>query len=242
MYDLQQQGSWLFKRRSYLPFLTIALFVVQLRTYTYPFKSALADAILELLCFAIALIGLAIRIHTVGHAPRGTSGRTTTTPRATTLNRTGMYSIVRHPLYLGNMLIWLSITLFLHSVVFTLACMALFVLYYERIILSEQAYLQGKFGQAYVDWAARTPMLLPRWRNWVRPSLPFCWKSVLKREYTGLFVISTALTLLEIAGDLFSLGYWNFEWTWAIVFCVGTTVYLVLRTLKKRGMLDVAGR
>jgi len=153
-----------------------------------------------------------------------------------------MYSVVRHPLYVGNLLIWGAITLFLHSVLFSLACVALFVVYYERIILSEEAFLREKFGREYQQWAGTTPMLLPSFAKWVRPSLSFSRKIALKRQYTGLFVITTTMTALEILGDLFYKGSWTLEWPWVFVFATGTIIYVTLRTLKKRGYLDVEGR
>jgi protein-S-isoprenylcysteine O-methyltransferase Ste14 len=242
MHDLQRQGTWLFRYRSYLPFLMVAFFLVQLRTYRYPFNSRTDDGLWECVCLVIALAGLAIRVYTVGHAPNGTSGRTTSKPRASELNTTGAYSLVRHPLYLGNMLIWLGITLFFHSAIFTLGCLAVFVLYYERIMLSEEAYLRQKFGPAYEQWAKRTPMLLPRFRNWVRPSLPFSWKTAVRGEYTALFVITTALSVLEVLGDRIYLGRWTLDPAWVLIFCVGLATYTTLRTLKKMGILNVAGR
>ncbi|MBP7050928.1 MAG: DUF1295 domain-containing protein [Phycisphaerae bacterium] len=242
MYDLQRQGLWLFQRRSYLPFVTIVLFASGLRSYTYPLQSGTADALLECLCFIIALIGEGIRLHVAGHAPKGTSGRTTTRPKAAQLNTTGMYSIVRNPLYLGNMLIWAGITLFLHSILFTCAALGLFLLYYERIILSEEALLRDRFGDAFNQWAARTPMLVPDPRKWVDSNLPFCWRTALKREYSGFLVIAAAMTALEVAGDVFYKGVFRLEWPWAVILCAGAVIYLPLRTLKKAGVLDVAGR
>ncbi len=56
----------------------------------------------------ISFFGLALRVIVVGHAPYGTSGRNTREQVADTLNTTGMYSIVRHPLYLANYLIILG--------------------------------------------------------------------------------------------------------------------------------------
>ncbi len=41
-----------------------------------------------------------------------------------------------------------------------LACLVL-ALYYERIICAEETFLQQKFGKAYTDWAARTPVFIP---------------------------------------------------------------------------------
>ncbi|MGB8874133.1 MAG: hypothetical protein WCC75_12145, partial [Desulfobaccales bacterium] len=45
-----------------------------------------------------------------GLPPRGTSGRNTQGQVAETLNTTGIYSLVRNPLYLGNFLIWLGLS------------------------------------------------------------------------------------------------------------------------------------
>ena len=49
----------------------------------------------------------------MGFAPRGTSGRNTLGQVAEVLNTSGMYSVVRNPLYLGNFVIWLGLALFI---------------------------------------------------------------------------------------------------------------------------------
>jgi protein-S-isoprenylcysteine O-methyltransferase Ste14 len=68
-----------------------------------------SDGLWEAICVAVSLVGLGIRIATVGHAPGGTSGRRTVGgPSALALNTSGMYSVVRHPLYLGNYFQWLG--------------------------------------------------------------------------------------------------------------------------------------
>ena len=60
----------------------------------------------EMIFLAVSLLGEAIRIITVGHAPRNTSGRNTTEGQvADVINTSGIYSIIRHPLYVGNFLL-----------------------------------------------------------------------------------------------------------------------------------------
>lgn len=235
-------GRWLFRWRSFLPLVTVGLFTIAMRHFSYPQGSHYLDRLWEGISFSVSLFGLAIRIFTVGYLPKGTSGRTTSNPKASVLNTTGMYSIIRHPLYLGNFFVWLGISMFLRSLLFSLAVIFLFFLYYERIIFAEEKFLQERFSQDFLLWAGKTPLMFPRFRNWCKPVLPFSWKTALKREYSGLLVIAAAFTCLEIAGDLFYLGKWQFDWVWVTVFLAGLTIYVVLRTLKKRQLLNVEGR
>ena len=142
--ELEATGTWLFQKRSYLPLLVIVPVLWSLRTYQYPEGGRLADEAWELMCLLVGLIGLAIRCFTVGHVARGTSGRTTRAPTADTLNVTGMYSIVRHPLYLGNYFMWLGPALFPRSLPTALIVTLIFWLYYERIMLAEEGYLRTR--------------------------------------------------------------------------------------------------
>ena len=58
----------------------------------------------------------------VGFTPRGTSGRNTKEGQvAESLNTLGMYSMCRHPLYLGNLLMWLGIVMYMGHLWFAVA-------------------------------------------------------------------------------------------------------------------------
>jgi protein-S-isoprenylcysteine O-methyltransferase Ste14 len=235
-------GHWLFRWRSFLPLLTISMFLITLINYTYPKGSFILDILWEIFCFTISFLGLGIRIYTVGHTPKGTSGRNTKSQKAYILNTTGMYSLVRHPLYVGNFLIWLGITCFPHSLFFSLVAILLFFLYYKRIIFVEEEFLRERFGQTFIEWAEKTPVMFPRLKNWQKPSLPFSLKTVLKREHTGFFVIMTSFTCMEVVGDLFYKGKWQISWFYCLLFGFGLATYIVLLTLKKKHLLYVEGR
>jgi protein-S-isoprenylcysteine O-methyltransferase Ste14 len=230
---LRKQGNWLFRWRSFLPLLAIPLFVVSLRYFTYPEGSHFLDRMWEILCFSISLLGLALRIYTVGFVPPGTSGRTTSEPKAKELNTTGIYSIVRHPLYLGNFVIWIGIVLAAHSILLTVFCLSAFYLYYVRIIIAEEAFLSEKFGENFTQWAEKTPMLLPQLKLWRKPAQPFSWRVVLSREYPGFLVITASFLAIETVGDRFYEGRWQLDWLWVTIFCISLLIFLVLRTLKK---------
>lgn len=237
---LRKHGNWLFRWRSYLPLISIGIIMLGMRDYEYLGHSHRLDQLWELLCLAISFLGLGMRIYTVGHIPKGTSGNTRTQV-AEVLNTTGMYSIVRHPLYLGNLFISMGLSMFLHLWWIFLIFMLLFWLYYERIMFAEEEFLREKFGGEFEEWANRTPAFFPRFENWKRPSSPFSFRNVLKREYSGFFGIIVAFTFLEIIGDVFAAGKPELDMMWIILFTIGLVIYLILRVLKKKTkILDVA--
>lgn len=241
--DMVRQGGWLFQWRSYIPLLLFPLIVYGFMGYRFPFGSQKMDVILEIICFAIAFTGLGIRVLVAGYVPAGTSGRNTRHQKAARLNTTGMYSLCRNPLYLGNYLIGFGVLLFQQSLLVLIAYTIFFILYYERIILHEEEYLHKKFGKAYTDWAEHTPVIIPSFSKWKRPELPFRWRAVLRKEYTGFFAIIAFMTAFELVSDMIVMKRFVFDPTWLAILAFGGTVYLFLRTLKKRTrILHVPGR
>lgn len=242
--EFETAGNRIFRRRSYLPLLAIVLFAMAFRHFTYPWGSHRLDQMWEILCLLISFIGLAIRALTVGYAPKGTSGRNTTKGQvARIVNTTGMYSIVRHPLYLGNFMMWLGISLFLRLWWLNLICMLIFWLYYERVMFAEEEFLRKKFGDTYVDWAKKTPAFFPKFKNWQRPQLPFSFRTVVKREYLDFFGVIAAFTLLEFVGDVVVEGRFTLDWMWLMIFIVGLVIFLTCRILRKKTrILNVEGR
>lgn len=242
---LRKQGSWLFRWRSYLPLLFFPILFIALRDSEHLEQVAgdSVDKFWEVFCIALSFFGLGIRFLTIGYVPKGTSGRNTRGQKASTLNTTGLYSIVRHPLYSGNFMITLGIALFVETWWFPLIVILSFWLYYERIIFAEEEFLRSEFGPVFLEWAEKTPAFLPKFKNWQRGVFPFSFRNVFKREYTGFFGIIASFTFLEIAGDLFAEGELKLDLPWALFFIIGLMTYLTLRTLRKKTkILDVEGR
>lgn len=119
---------------------------------------------------------------------------------ADSLNTTGIYSVVRHPLYLGNFLMWLGVSLLTCSPGFVAAFALAYWIYYERIMYAEEQFLRRKFGTAYVLWAASTPAFLPRLGQYVPPALPFSWRKVLKKEKNGAFALLLTFAVFDVLG------------------------------------------
>lgn len=241
--SFETSGNWLFRKRSYLPLILFLVVIPAMAQFRYPQGSHELDLAWELFCLAISMLGLILRAYVVGTTPTGTSGRNTHGQVAEVLNTTGVYSVVRHPLYVGNYLMWMGIALFPRSTWLALVVSLAFWLYYERIMFAEEAFLRGKFGTPFDEWAARTPAFLPNLKLWVKPSLPFSWRMVLRREYSGLYAVIASFTVLEVLGDAIIERTWEFDPVWMMLFGVTTVLYLTLLSLKRyTQILTVRGR
>ncbi len=241
--EFEGEGNWLFRWRSYLPLVLLVLVLVVMEDFTYLGNSTTLDTVWEVFCVLVSSVGLAVRAFTIGYAPRGTSGRNTAGQMAEVLNTTGIYSIVRHPLYVGNFIMWLGLSLFPHLWWLTVIYVLAFWLYYERIMYAEEHFLRGKFGEPYDAWAAKTPPFIPNVKLWKPPDLPFSFRNVLRREYNGFFAMIVTFFVLEVRGDLAVEGRLMVETGWLILLGVSFVVWIVLRTLKRSSVvLDVEGR
>ena len=236
--EYEKFGNWLFRWRSYVPLFLVALFLFELKYFRYPWNSESWDRCWEIFCLAISFFGLGIRVVTIGSTPKRTSGRNTISGQvADVLNTSGMYSVVRNPLYLGNFFIVLGISLFMRSWWMTLTVVLAFFIYYEGIMFAEEEFLRRKFGAVYLEWAANTPLFVPRFKNWRPPSVPFSLRKALRREYSALFAIIVSFTILEIISDFYAEGRFVLDPMWAVIFAVGLIIYVLLRTLKKKSHL-----
>ncbi|MDH3974245.1 MAG: isoprenylcysteine carboxylmethyltransferase family protein [Deltaproteobacteria bacterium] len=241
--EFGRQGNWLFRWRSYLPVLLIILLIPGMANFTLPGNSETMHLMWVIFCIAVSFFGLIIRVFTIGHTPKSTSGRNTSEQKASTVNSTGIYSTVRHPLYVGNFFMWFGIFLYVHSIWVALTFILIYWLYYERIMYAEEEFLRGKFGEAYESWASKTPAFIPSFKRYAPPALAFSLRNVLKREYSGFFAVIFCFTLLEVIKNYLLQGKVALHTGWIIFFIFGLAVYLLLRTLKRNTrMLHVEGR
>ena len=239
--EFEKSGNWLFKRRGYLPVVLLSTGIIVL--ILNEFNPDRNFIITDIVCLFISFLGLAIRAFTIGHTPKNTSGRNIKGQKAEVVNTTGIYSIVRHPLYLGNFVIWLGLSLFTETLFFIVIFILAFWLYYERIMLAEEQFLRRKFGKEYEEWAINTPSFLPDFSKWASSNLPFSWKNVFKREYNGFVNIILAYTILAFVRNYSITGNWYPELRWIIIFFTGLIIWFIVRTIEKKTRLfNVEGR
>jgi protein-S-isoprenylcysteine O-methyltransferase Ste14 len=235
--ELESQGNFLFKYRGTLPLviLVVALGILFESAVNNPEINAYNEfSIYTLISLKVALFGLLIRIYTVGHTPKHTSGRNTEEQVADVLNSTGIYSTVRHPLYVGNFFMWLGVGMLTMNLWFLVAFTFFYWVYYERIMFAEEQFLRRKFGDAYLSWAAGTPAFWPSFKNFKKPVVKFSWAKVIKKEKNGLLAIFVCF----FAFQLFTQSIIEGEFTlkqdvWLYSTAASIMVYYFIKFLRK---------
>jgi protein-S-isoprenylcysteine O-methyltransferase Ste14 len=245
--ELERSGNKLFRYRGSIPliFLVVGLLFHAYKSWQGTIWDKYPQYALyyELFCLLITFVGFFTRIYTVGHTPANTSGRNTAEGQvASELNTTGIYSMVRHPLYLGNFFMWVGIALLISDLWFVVAFCFFYWVYYERIMYAEEQFLRRKFGDVYLEWADKTPPFIPKFSLFKKPRYSFSWKKVIKKEKNGLAAIFIIFSLFYVVGQL--VKRLPIELNYLLISCITTTViYLILKIIKsKTHWLDEAGR
>jgi protein-S-isoprenylcysteine O-methyltransferase Ste14 len=226
-------GDWLFRWRGQLPLLMLPVLLLGLYEAQLPATLTLGLRFCQVLSVAVALAGLLVRVVAVGTAPTGTSERSTTSPRASRLRTTGLYSIVRHPLYLGNTLTAVGLASFTATWYAPLIVLLAAILYHERIATREEVFLEERFGAEFRDWAAVVPAMWPRLSNWTSSDTPFIWRRVLGREFHGLMVIGAMVFVLDAFRLFLATGTLATDRVWTLFFLGTATIFVVGSLLKK---------
>jgi protein-S-isoprenylcysteine O-methyltransferase Ste14 len=125
--------------------------IIQHATYHFDFVS--------LLGFVFIIVGLGVRLQATRTLGKYFSPKTRVLPEHK-LIKSGIYKHIRHPIYLGSMLAFFSITLIFHSLYgFIVTALAIpFIL--NRIRVEEQMFTQ-KFGDEYREYIKKSKKLIP---------------------------------------------------------------------------------
>lgn len=241
--EFKTQGDFLFKNRSYLPLIILVIglgvFIQTERNEIETQENWLSE-VFEFICLAISLSGFFIRIITVGYTPKNTFGRNTKEGQiADVLNTTGMYSMVRHPLYVGNFLMWLGVAMLTENLWFIVSFMLFYAFYYERIMYAEESFLRNKFGEDYLNWSEKVPAFIPNLKTHKKSKQSFRIKKVLKKEKNGLVAVFLLFWLFEFTGEIVEKKHLILEFDfWFYAAVITTIIYLILKVMKKKKLLD----
>lgn len=105
--------------------------------------------------FALAAAGQLWRIYAAGVIQKNKQ-----------LATSGAYSLVRHPLYLGNFLIIAGFTLACGHWMVGLLVVFFLLFYYPAAVRYEDFKLEGIFGDNWRDWRKVTPAMFPTHLKW----------------------------------------------------------------------------
>ena len=227
---LTKAGIVFFKYRSYIPLSLVILMILHFYAFKLPYFK---DAVFESICFTVSLFGLIIRAYTVGHCRSGTSGRNTKGQYAESLNIDGLYSIVRNPIYIGNLFVILGISMLSQSYELVLISLLLFTIFYIPIILAEESFLLDKFQDTFIEYAKRTPALIPDFKSWKKPELKFNFARFLAREHDTFIGVLWAFFFIEILRDYTLENKISFDAGWIAIMGFGMTLWIILKSMKK---------
>lgn len=232
------QGRFLFRHRGELP---IILLLVAFVIYLYNQVNALysnviiEDFIFERFCLGITLSGLLLRLLINSKTHKNTSGGETKNLKADAINRTGFYSIIRHPLYASNLIMWSGIALLTKEFWFIISFICMYTLYYERIMIYEEDFLMRKFDSFYLDWANSTPAFIPNFLLWKNPEGMLQLKKSLTSEKNGLLATFVIFFIFQTSSEsLINEKLTVRDRFVAYGLIASVIIYLVLRILKKR--------
>ena len=144
-------GAFLFKYRGQLPVILLIICVPII--FNNQSTERKIHPFIELygiyFSFILMLLGHLIRSCAIGYKNLHTSGKNRDQQVAEKLNTRGVYSLIRHPLYLGNFLIWIGLSTLLNSLIFLLISSLFFILMYYFIIQLEEMFLRDKFKKEH---------------------------------------------------------------------------------------------
>lgn len=151
-------GNFLFKTRNWLfPLFILAVFI-PFRPDSALFGSSRTKAIIAI---AVVALGLLIRASVVGFAYIKRGGLKKKV-YADNLVTDGIFGVVRNPLYVGNVLIYIGVFI-MHGQPITMAVGIIsFLFAYQCIVFAEENFLRNKFGPGFDAYCADVPRWFPR--------------------------------------------------------------------------------
>jgi protein-S-isoprenylcysteine O-methyltransferase Ste14 len=185
----QSVGGWLFRQRTWLPLPLIAAILL------IPGSQNVEPTPLWLSGPALVLAGEAVRLWAVHHI--GAISRTRS-DRLGPLISTGPFSLVRNPLYLGNVALWVGFAMSARLLWMAPLILVVLGLEYHAIVRWEEQLLTARLGDSYRAYAARVPRWVPTCTPIKPASNPaaYSWRETFFSERGTLVAIAAGYLLL----------------------------------------------
>ncbi len=222
-------GNLLFKHRSFTPIPFIVMVFIFFKSLNLEEK----NIVVNIAGLLVSIAGEIIRIIAVGYAHSGTSGRESFL-RAEHLNTTGIYSIVRNPLYIGNFFIFSGLIVVFSNILALMIFSHFLIAQYYFIILAEENFLKKEYGSDYENYCSRVRRILPALKDYKKNKNSFKLKKVIFKENDSLFnLLVIYMLILLYKGKIFS-GRISSPLHYIIPGIVLVILYIIVKILKKK--------
>jgi protein-S-isoprenylcysteine O-methyltransferase Ste14 len=174
---LYKIGNFLFKRRGIIIFFIFLFFIF----FSKPnfFKIVIS--------IPFIILGESIRIYSLIYSGGFTRRSELNAPY---LLKEGPYSLVRNPIYFGNLVNLIGIIVAMNlNFILSLVLFFLIFLIYFLIILSEEKFLEKRFGEEYIIYKKNVPRILPNPFKFKKGKPLNKFKDVLRFERDTIFSI-----------------------------------------------------
>jgi protein-S-isoprenylcysteine O-methyltransferase Ste14 len=232
-------GNFFFKFRDYL----FPLVFLPLAIGTRPRVSSDpgVEIAMDILGAAIAFSGQALRAVVIGLAYIERGGKNKKI-YASKLVQNGIFAHSRNPLYVGNLLIIVGLTVIHNGTWMYAIVLPFFFFVYMAIVAAEERFLHREFGAEYDEYCRRVPRFIPRLAGLgsTLRSMTFDWKRLVRKEYGTFFSTITGVLGLLVWEKIAMLGYSGAlveVRTIGLLWIVCILAYLTARILKKTGSL-----
>ncbi|CAA9197759.1 hypothetical protein FLACOL7796_01832 [Flavobacterium collinsii] len=227
--EFEKQSLWLLKYGKTFPYIMLIVgYLLLLKSEKYPdglvLRQSSYENLYEALCLGLSLSGCILRIITMGYTP---SAKLPDHKGISTSHHYvfGAYSIVRHPLYLANFIIWLGMIIITGDFWFIIAFGLLYFIYLERIMMAKEKQLKSKFGFKYSRWAENVPAILPNVWLYKKPHSAFNWEKISQRETGRLCSTFFIFFVFEISCQVME-GKNNYSFVLLVISAIFGIIYI----------------
>ena len=153
----------------------------------------------------------------------------------------GIFNHCRNPLYVGNILMLAGVGILSNSLLYILVFIPFFLFVYQAIVLAEENFLRGKFGEKFNQYCKKVNRWIPDLRGVGKTftGMHFKWRRWILKEYNTQYVWLSGITLIllfkypELTNN--DTGLRNT--LLIIILSLLLLLYLFVRYLKKSGKM-----
>ena len=200
-------GNFFFRYRNGL-FPGIFLFVVLVARPGVMLGNPVFDLILTVCGAFVALTGQLVRLFTIGFEYIHRGGKDGQV-YANRLVQGGVYAITRNPMYVGNALIAVGMTMMAGSPAAYMVVIPFFLFVYQAIVSAEEEYLRRKFVAEYEEYSASVNRFLPSWKG-IRSlfsTMPYDWRRAVRKDLSTIMGLLIGFIYLPVWRTYFLQGF-----------------------------------